>query len=414
MLCPKCNSNNKSDATWCVYCGANLKEINSNRRIHTNRAYSNDNYTRIKSDTQVFKSGEINSSSFTANPEEGLNPYSEYYAQQDSKDNKTKIIASICICASAFVIIAGLFIYKFVFSNNPAKPKDPPPEKIQISQTDEKIKELTGEAEECMDAGDYEEAETLYNELRRISKDEKTNLIYEILYNYNRAAAEYENENTDKACEFLENIPLEYTDYSISSDIDDLNDDIKATANAEKKLEKIDEYLKNEDYDAARKAIDEIDERHLLSAGKETLEELTKYLESVEEKNSKSYDYPQSGKGYLEFEDAEDIVFNYCLNMVNAINSGNYNIVSPYILSTSEFAEEQNNLIKMYVSQGITENFDSLKLNSLTKINDTVWKADVIEKETIFYADGTSVSKTFNWKYTIEYHNRRFYITDIE
>ena len=81
----------------------------------------------------------------------------------------------------------------------------------------------------------------------------------------------YNNENFENAENFYDKIPPEYADYDISSDIDDLYDDIKLSQDAEKELQKIEDYIKDEDIKSAREAIDKIDDRHLSSTGKVNL-----------------------------------------------------------------------------------------------------------------------------------------------
>ena len=283
-----------------------------------------------------------------------------------------------------------------------------------------------------MDRGEYEEAEDLYYELSELTEDKEAEDLYEILYNYNCAVKKLNNGDYKSALNFYEKIPGSYVKYSISSDIDSLYSNIKTAQNASLTLTEIETCIYNKDAEGARKLINGINKKYLSADDLQKLETLTKEVDELEEKLKAEKEEEErkrleeeerkkleeenkpSGYGHLKTQDAQNLIYNYCYNLVSAINNYDFSIVSPYIYSGSSLYTKQQALIESCKNQGITQSFDYVNLNSLTKINDTKWEAKVTEQETIYYADETTKVKTFNWTYTIEYINGQFFMTGIK
>ncbi len=121
------------------------------------------------------------------------------------------------------------------------------------------------------------------------------------------------------------------------------------------------------------------------------------------------YDTPQYE---LSVETAENVLRRYCKAYVNAVNTGDFSVVAPYI--KGNFYNSQYNMVSSLHSQGVGERFDFLNVHSVQKAGDTKWKVRVSEGETIFYPSGKETSKTYSWLYTIEYIDGEYYPTNIE
>ena len=249
--------------------------------------------------------------------------------------------------------------------------------------------------------------------------------------------------NYENAEKFYDKIPPEYVDYDISRDVENLKDNIQTAKKSSQQLERIREYIDDEDLVSARELMDTINDTYLSPSEKNELQNLSDMLDELEkqkieeqkaeEERKKAEEEARkkaeeeelrrkkeeemanmpSGYGHLSDADAQSIIYNYAYQLTRAINSNDFNLVAPYIYSSSPLYTQQINLINSCVSQGITEQFNGVTLNSLTKINDTKWEAKVTESETVYYADGSQKPKTFQWTYTIEYISGQFYLTGL-
>jgi len=418
MLCPKCRNN--VTGSWCVFCGEKLENVSATPAENTDTQETNGNNNAYREEIYNDEPSENYIS-----PEDAINPYNDYYGEEPpAGNNKTKIIAIVSIVVSV-LILAGVLLYVFVFSKDDDKKSGNNNPKQEISREESennaKLKSLTKDGEKYLSNGNYKKAEEIYLELTKLTDDEEVKTIYEILNNYNKALESYDDSNYDLAEDYFNDIPEEYKNYDIKPDVEDLEDAIKAAQDAVEALDEIEDYIKDGDLESARDAIESIDSRDLPPAEKERLTELTEELEKAEEKEkekSRSYDYPESGYGRLRYADAQSILEEYCYCMVEAINYNDFDIVSPYILSTSKLYDDQKKLVESCNNQGILEEFQYVELEKLTEISKTKWEAKVTEAETIYTPteDGeyTEEYKVFEWAYTIEYVDHYFYISAIE
>ena len=437
MICPKCRNN--VTGKWCTFCGENLEAAYGETAPapeNTDMPYT-DNFTPQTD----YRDAQFNDEPVEGYipPEEIVNPYNNYYGQPPEEGNKSKVVAIVSVIVAVTIAI-GVLLYAFVFSkdnntkddtgssqseNGQISDKSNSKDNTEEDDDSAKVKELTKDGEKYMREGKYEDAEKVYSELEELTEDEEVGIICDILYNYNKAIEKLDSGDYDRAEDYYDDIPDEYINYDIKSDVKDLKDNIKTAKNARNAVDEIKEYIDDEDLESARDAVDSIDSSNFPTAEKEELEELISELEELEQEaeekekeKSRSYEYPDSGYGRLGFSDAEDIIENYCINMVDAINENDFDYVSPYILSTSDFYEEQKNLVKSCNDQGIYEYFEWVELDKLTEISKTKWEAKVTEAETIYKYDDnydyTEEYKTFEWTYTIEYKDHYFYISGIK
>lgn len=450
MLCPKCRNN--VTGKWCIFCGAKLSDAtpgsnnnNTPPQYHQNNmtGENNVNNTEDMYRDDIYADGRNVPEEGYYNPEDAIDPYDDYY-DRTASGSKSKLIAIISICI-AILLIGAIVLVKFVFTKDDSKKSGNTSNKAGIvqSDSDNKVKNLTKKGQNLMAQENYKEAESVYSELSELTNDREANIIYEILYNYNRAVKMLNDGNYENAEKFYDKIPPEYVDYDITRDVENLKDNIQTAKKSSQQLEKIREYIDNEDLVSARELMDTINDTYLSPSEKNELQNLADMLDELEkqkieeqkaeEERKKAEEEARkkaeeeelrrkkeeemanmpSGYGHLSDADAQSIIYNYAYQLTRAINSNDFNLVAPYIYSSSPLYTQQINLINSCVSQGITEQFNGVTLNSLTKINDTKWEAKVTESETVYYADGSQKPKTFQWTYTIEYISGQFYLTGL-
>lgn len=127
---------------------------------------------------------------------------------------------------------------------------------------------------------------------------------------------------------------------------------------------------------------------------------------SSDSSSSGSDDYYEEPEGlspteiYAE-EIANSLIPGYCSALCDAVNSGSYYIVEPYISKGSPLESMQKSLVSNLYSKGITETFGGSDVSNIE------WSSDgsscavyVTETETIYKSDGSSSTQTYSWKYT--------------
>ena len=109
----------------------------------------------------------------------------------------------------------------------------------------------------------------------------------------------------------------------------------------------------------------------------------------------------------------KEVVTSYVNYLVDAINEGDYSIVSPYIKEGSSLEKAQQSLVTHLYENGTKENVESISVSSIEKVED---KYEVITDETIeiIYESGNSEVENYSWTYTVEKVNDSFQLTDIE
>ncbi len=413
MICQKCKR--EVPGRWCSHCGA---------AVETQNFFDTKNAAGEAFNSEIFNNhdtapitpvsyGSVNSEEkyrddvFDPNAEDGSEYYNKdlnpgpYSYDDDPRDSKAKIIAIISVCAVLAVVMVFVLVKAVFFKDSGSDGDEAPQKPVQGEQED--VKALFKTAEKYMTIGDYEAAEEAYLELTEITDDEEALLLYNIVYNYNRALKKFEASNFEDAKKHFDKIPVEYVDYEISDDVDDLGNDIDLGIGAYETFENIKGFMKDEDYDAAREEIEILDKKYLSKEDKEYLDEIKDELNKIE----------QEAKYDLTSHEAESFIMEYCDAMVDAINNNDFSLVSSYIDSKSELYETQRGLVAYCASEGITESFDSLRLKKFTKLNSKTWEAAVSETETIYYDDGTEETKTYSWTYTIKYIDSEYYVSGI-
>lgn len=111
----------------------------------------------------------------------------------------------------------------------------------------------------------------------------------------------------------------------------------------------------------------------------------------------------------------EDLMNNYCNSLCEAINEGDYSIVEPYILNGSSLETAQIKLVDNLYDKGTKEEFVDISIDEINMNSDnTRCSVFVTETEVIYYPDGSSDEKTFNWEYTASYDNYSWRLSDLK
>ena len=395
MICPNCK-NESNGARWCPQCGIQLEIDDA-----ANAIYSNDE-PKDTSDRR-FDTMSV--------PREFIAADEQYEAQDmHSTDKKLKItLAIICPIAAIVLVLVILTISGVIKSGD--KKVSAPEENVVLENEDAETLMKTGMNQ--LKIGDYEEAETVFKAVMEIDPDnEEATVLCQIVYNYNRALKKIQSKKYKEARALFDKIPIEYMDYSIRTDVENLEDEINSFETAYITFEDVQNFMRDGEYESALEAIDLIDDSYLEDTDAALISEyrtqIKQYLKKEEEKQKEK----ENESGKLSFDLAEILITEYCEDYVRAINSKDFSVVAKHI--SGQLYNDQKKQVQSCIDSGITQSLDYVELNDVHKISDTKWKADVSEGETIYYADGTSEAKQFNWTYTIEYIDSAFYLTKIE
>ena len=314
-----------------------------------------------------------------------------------------KIALAILIPASVIILTFVLLLASGAISFDKKEIKEEA-ESVVLEKEDTKMLMKTGMNH--LKIGDYEEAETVFKVIMETEPDnEEVVTLCQIMHNYNRAIKRIHSKDYEDARSYFDKIPLEYMDYDIADDVEKLESEIERFERAYEIFEKVRELMSSSDFENAQKTIDLIDKTCLKSADLEMIES---YREEIE----KFIRDEKEEKVVLSDEKAGDIIRRFCMAYVDAVNAGDFSLVSPYI--RGELYNTQKDMVASLHSQGITERFDFLTVQSVQKVTDTLWKVNVSEGETIFYPDAQESEKTYAWVYTVEYIDSDFYLTNIE
>lgn len=419
MICPNCKKE-LNDSKWCPWCGIKLEpqQDGSVRTPDDKWSDTSVGYSPVQHIGKEVQNGapvqqnmqnplRERTNQVPANQFQGnmYNPPQGYdYDEGEGMKSHTKILLAILIP----VIVAGLTFAALVFGGVINLSKDDRQEDVEetVVYEEDDTKKLFKTGINHMKVGDYEEAEKV---LKKLIEEEPDNeeyvTVYQIVLNYNRSLESLRARNYEKARSYFKKIPDEYVDYDIYEDAEDLDSEIKEIETTYEIFGQVKEFMSNSDYENAEKTIDLIDKSCLTPKDKSTI---NKYLTEIQQHYKEEEKEPEVE---LSSAKAEEIVRRFCLAYVDAVNSGDFSIVSPYI--KGDFYTSQKGMVSSLYSQGIKEKFDFVSVISVQKINDSKWDVKVSEGETIIYPDGEMSSKTYTWIYTVENINGEYYLTGI-
>ncbi|MGL4876088.1 MAG: TcaA NTF2-like domain-containing protein [Clostridium sp.] len=96
----------------------------------------------------------------------------------------------------------------------------------------------------------------------------------------------------------------------------------------------------------------------------------------------------------------------YYTAFVQAVNTGEFSGLAPYLYPNSPIYSQQENFIPSTYNQGIQEQFVSSQINGYQfENNNKTVKVAVTEVFDITYSSGTTQTKAYNWTYTFKYCN---------
>ncbi len=116
------------------------------------------------------------------------------------------------------------------------------------------------------------------------------------------------------------------------------------------------------------------------------------------------YDEPE----YNTYDLVYESLSNYFINLVAAINSGDFGYVENYMVKDSSLYNSQKALVNRLYGNGTRESFEKFEIVSIEYMDshDDIIEVDVLEVISIYYADGTSkVDAEFNYTYSLKYSN---------
>ncbi len=406
MICPNCKTESLG-AKWCPECGLRL-EIEDVANIDFNKSE--------KGDTQKlrpvsFQKEELKNPTLTHKDKQGGKKESSGQKKTGSRFTDNGFNYWVIAIGVVTVLVVLFIILKLTGVIPTKQPSQLPAsnEEVVLEKEDSSTILKTGLDE--LKLGNYDEAETMFKAvLETDPKNAEANTLYQIVYNYNRSAKKIQSGKYEDAREFFDEIPLDYENYSIKTDIENLDEEISGFEIAYRSFEQVQQHMSEGRYEDALDTISLIDKNFLAKSDAVTLDEysaeINKYLESQKEENKEASDDDMSHKK------AEIIITEYCEDLAMAINSKDFSIVEKHI--SGQLYNDQKKNVQNCIDKAMTKSFDKLEIINVYSVSDTKWKVDVSEGETLYHQDGTQTAETRSRTYTIEYIDSEYYLTALE
>ncbi|MEH6941044.1 TcaA NTF2-like domain-containing protein [Bacillus sp. JJ722] len=115
----------------------------------------------------------------------------------------------------------------------------------------------------------------------------------------------------------------------------------------------------------------------------------------------------------IEAESMRQVIFAYENALVEAINIGDFSIVSPYLKKNSALYNEQQELVNSLYKKGTTEQFYDLEINDIIR-KENVFKVEVTVTTGITYVGESEKIKSFDWTYTVEQNESEWLLSYLE
>lgn len=263
---------------------------------------------------------------------------------------------------------------------------------------------------EAMENGDYEAAEEYYLEAMNAGFDKNdVDELYDIVSNFNNAEECIKNGDYKSAKEYFEGIPRLYKSYEIEDDVEDLEEIIEEYEESLSTYKKAYNYYKSGLYEDAKRAASEVDTEYLTDVQKQNVDTIINAeIKSSETKTDNDAQTPAS-------DNAVNYLMNeYAWSMVDAINAGDFSIVSHTLYPGSSLYTSQKDLVNKLYRQNITETMDSLTVTDITWTSDDSCTISTTEAVYVNNANGSSEYKTYKWKYTAKMYNGSLKLTSID
>ncbi|WP_433745123.1 TcaA NTF2-like domain-containing protein [Falsibacillus pallidus] len=158
-------------------------------------------------------------------------------------------------------------------------------------------------------------------------------------------------------------------------------------------------------------------------------EEIIKNIQRNEEAARQAYEEDQKAQkqdyeNWLKEVDAQlddydeknvyNTVLKYESAITDAINQGDFSIVEPYLLPDSTLYSSQIELVENLHNKGITETLNMFNIESINKVEEGIFAAEVYEEVQINYSNGKTENKNFKWTYTIHNADGQYLLSDLQ
>ena len=388
MICPNC-ANESNGSKHCAYCGLRLEldDISVDTPIDVNLDNQGIYEDKFEGENSSYKN---------------VTRYSHLKTNPDKLNKNLKII--IGIVSALAVILTILLVVRLSggFKGDKSSLKDSP-KVLEESNIESIIKE----GKEHLESGDYESCESVFKTaIEKDSKNEEARLLYDIVFNYNRAVKKLESKKFEDARTFYEKIPYEYINYSIYEDIEALDDLIYKYENMNEHFETFEKEIKKKDYDEAYLSASFIDKAYLSEVQvlkfDDYMGELNDYLQNEKKKESR----------ILTDSEAKSLITNYYKAYMGAVKtSKSFNHISTYL--TGDALLEQKDKYIEDLNLGNEISFEISSFKSFESVDDTTYIIyGALTKTTNSQTE--NISDTKDVKFTIKYEESSFYISRIE
>ena len=150
---------------------------------------------------------------------------------------------------------------------------------------------------------------------------------------------------------------------------------------------------------------------YVVEKSKDTPETVQEKIEKkLETEKNKEKDIT---KQYGNTTEAKAVLENYVKKLPDAVNTGNYGYIEPYILDGSVLYDMQVALVADNYAKGITERFISCEIEKVVWLDSTVCNIYTEEEYEISFG-GDSDYREYEWKYTLIERDGRYYLTNLE
>lgn len=152
----------------------------------------------------------------------------------------------------------------------------------------------------------------------------------------------------------------------------------------------------------------------------ENSEEPYKYITWKKDKGMIYYSNGWGGKDYGIFLIAKDskiyeTIKGYEHSLIDAINNGNFDLVSPYLIPDSSLYNSQKNLVSNLYNKGIQERLNTFSIYKISIDEDNVVTIGVNESIGIKYSgESEFTNKNYRWEYSMINTGEKIGLSNIE
>lgn len=119
------------------------------------------------------------------------------------------------------------------------------------------------------------------------------------------------------------------------------------------------------------------------------------------------------GAEIKDYAAAREVLVDYLTKLPQAVNTGSYSYIEPYILDGSPLHSMQVSLVANNYGKGITERFIDYDVDHVEWVNEKKCYIYTEERYEIT-SGGSSNIREYEWKYTVIEEDGRYYLTNLE